>query len=236
MKTLLGVVMGLFSALSFAAMYEVRTICGKNDMEPMLNLEASVQSMGHPIGNLRGGGISCTGTMVSNDLFLTARHCKIACSSMTVTFDYLSRQKETFACKEIVEYGNSSSNQDYMFVRLEGAPGVNWGYYALSDRALTNGDDLLIIHHPSGSPMKVSRNSCDFKKEAGGFSYYDCDTEPGSSGSAVMVPDYSQPENTRIIAVHTLGGCNPSSTSYNQGPSIRYLATISPLVRSLIKN
>ena len=222
--------------LSSVCVAATRTICGKNDMEDMVTLNAAMNEMGHPIGNLRGKGMSCTGTLVAPDVFLTARHCKIACSSLTVTFGYLTRGSETFKCKEIIEYGSSNSNQDYMFVRLEGSPGVNWGYYPLSDKPLTPGTELLIIHHPSGDPMKVSRKNCQFQNEAGGLNYYSCDTEPGSSGRAVMVPDYENPENTRVVSVHAFGGCNSSSSQYNSGPAVRSLATFSAAVRAHLKN
>ncbi len=214
---------------------ESRTVCGSNDMEKMISLNDKMQAMGRPIGNLRGSG-SCSGVMISDELFLTAGHCKSSCSSMKVTFDYLSREKETFDCKEIVESGSGGSNLDYMVIRLKGYPGKNWGWYSLSDEILQKEQSLLMIHHPSGSPMKVSRKNCAFKKESGGFLYHNCDTEPGSSGSAVLLPDYNNPENTRVVAVHTLGGCNSSSTSYNSGPTIANIAKKSALIRSMIKN
>lgn len=213
-----------------------RTVCGKNDMENMIDLDEQLNSMGTPIGNLRGGGLSCTGVMISNDVFLTARHCNVGCANTKVTFGYLSRAKETFACKETLAIGNSNNNQDYMALRLEGSPGVNWGYYDISDKPVAAGTDLLMIHHPGGTPMKVSRKNCKFMGESNGLISHSCDTNPGSSGSAVLIPDYDKPENSRVVAVHVLGGCNSSSTNYNKGPSIRHIVTLSPLLKSMVKN
>lgn len=215
---------------------ESRTVCGANDMENMIDLDEQMKAMGTPIGNLRGGGLSCTGVMISSDIFLTARHCNVGCANTKVTFGYLSREKETFACKETLAIGNSNNNQDYMAMRLEGAPGVKWGYYDISDKPVPFGKNLLMIHHPGGAPMKVSRKNCKFMGEWNGLISHSCDTNPGSSGSAVLIPDYQKPENSRVIAVHVLGGCNASSTNYNKGPSIRHIARLSSLLKSMVKN
>jgi len=217
-----------------------RTICGSNDMLKMIDQNDDLRRMGTPIGIYKaktGGGYAmCTGTLVSKDLFLTAKHCEEACSGISVTFGFLQRDRaETFPCKEIVESGNDSFNQDYLFIRLDGNPGAAWGWYDLSDRPLTKGQQLMMIHHPSATPMKVSLKECAFQRESSGLLEHRCDTESGSSGSAILLPDFEKPENTRVVGVHTLGGCNSSPSSTNSGPSIRYLATLSPLIRSLVK-
>lgn len=219
-----------------------RTVCGKNDMVPMLSQTADLQKMGGPIGiyTVKIGGATgkCTGTLIAKDLFLTAKHCEGECKDIFVTFGYLrdKRDQEIFACKEIVEKGDDEYNNDYMIVRLEGTPGAQWGWYEPSTRALTQDQELLMIHHPSGTPMKVSSKNCQYKGENDGLMDHRCDTQPGSSGSAIMVPDYQNPEKTRIVGVHTLGGCNEGETAYNSGPSMSHLATISPMLKSLSKD
>lgn len=228
---ILSLVIALFLTSSLIA--ENRTVCGSNEMEKMIALDENMQKLGHPVGNLKASG-SCSGVLISEDLFLSAAHCKTSCSSMKVTFGYLSRQKETFACKEIIEAGSGGSNLDYLIIRLEGSPGKTWGWFDMSDKPLTKGQKLLMIHHPSGSPMKVSRKNCAFQKESNGFLQHNCDTEPGSSGGAVLLPDDEHPEKTKVVAVHTLGGCNSSSTSFNSGPSIANLAKKSQLIRSML--
>lgn len=210
-----------------------RTICGSNDMVDMSAQDEALKQMGRPVGIYRGGGLACTGTLVSEDLFLTNRHCKVSCSSIKVSFGYLSRQS-VYACKEIVEAGSSASNQDYMLVRLEGNPGKEWGFYRLSARELTSGTPLLMIHHPGANPMKVSQKNCTFSKEASGLLHHRCDTNPGSSGTGVLLPDYENPANSKIVSLHAFGGCDSGSTSTNSGPSIKHLATISSEIRALV--
>ncbi len=239
-KLYLVLVAILLSACVMAEPYyegmNTRTICSSNDMLEMKSQLEDMKKMGRPIGKLTAGGSACTGTLIERDLFLTARHCNFGCSGTKVTFGYLGSQvsgQETFKCKEVVEVGNSNSNQDYMVMRLEGNPGVNWGWYNISDREISKDTPLLMIHHPGGTPMKVSNKNCQFKKENGGLFYHSCDTNPGSSGSSVIIPDYEKPERSRIVAVHTLGGCNSSSSSFNAGPSIRGLVKISPTLKAM---
>lgn len=217
-----------------------RTICGPNDMLKMIDQDEALKKMGAPMGIYRtahGSGIvMCTGTLISKDLFLTARHCLGTCSSTNVTFGYMRRRQDTFPCKEIVEFGNSDLNKDYLILRLDGMPGVEWGWYDMSDRTLAADANLMMIHHPGGTPMKVSLKDCTFRGESNGFIRHRCDTEGGSSGTGILAPDFETPENSRIIAVHTLGGCTPNNpNSSNSGPAIRYLSTVSPLIKSMVK-
>ncbi len=83
--------------------------------------------------------------------------------------------------------------------------------------------------------MRVSREGCRFVAERSGLLAHRCDTLGGSSGSAILLADYSKPENTRVVGVHAFGGCNDNPESTNSGPSIGSLAEKSPLLRSLVR-
>ena len=72
-------------------------------------------------------------------------------------------------------------------------------------------------------------------KEESNFLMHRCDTQPGTSGSAILLPNYDKPEETRIVGVHTLGGCDNTETSTNSGPSMRHLVEVSPTLSSLNK-
>jgi V8-like Glu-specific endopeptidase len=218
-----------------------RSICGKNDMLAMKNASGGLQEMGTPVAILEldmGNGFQghCTGTMISADLLLTAAHCKVACNKITAHFGFLNDEyQESFKCKEIVESGDSNAENDYMIVRMEGNPGVGWGWYDVSGRVMQKNQNLLFIHHPQATPMKVSKE-CPVYSVEDGFINHRCDTEPGSSGSAIISPDYENPENSRVVGVHTLGGCNNSETSSNSGPAMSRLVTISPVLKEMAKD
>jgi hypothetical protein len=106
----------------------------------------------------------------------------------------------------------------------------------MSDKQFPVGEQLLMLHHPMATPMKISQKGCELRGESDGMLLHRCDTQGGSSGSAILVPDYDHPENTRIVGLHTLGGCDDTPTSVNSGPSIRHLATVSPLIKSMLRD
>ena len=73
------------------------TICGEDKMVKMYSEPDSFQKMGILIGiyklNEDGGAAWCTGTLISKDLFITARHCFGECADVTVTFGFLGKRK-----------------------------------------------------------------------------------------------------------------------------------------------
>lgn len=217
-----------------------RSLCGKDDMTPMLDFDSAFQEMGTPIGiyeaKVDGSTGYCTGTLITKDLFLTAEHCASKCADIKVTFGFLKESRdESFSCKEIIEQGDSNYENDYFIIRLEGNPGVKWGWYDVSAQPVSKGSELLMIHHPKATPMKVSKTNCFLKTEEGNFLTHRCDTQPGSSGAAILLPNYENPEASKIVGVHTLGGCSNDDESTNSGPSMRHLVEISPTLRSLAK-
>lgn len=219
---------------------EERTLCGADDMVAMVNSSSQLNAMGTPIGiysaTIDGGLGYCTGTLITKDLFLTAEHCAAQCEDIKVTFGYLREgREESFDCKQIVEKGDGNAENDYFIIRLEGNPGVKWGWYDVSAQAVASGSQLLMIHHPKATPMKVSQKNCTLKSEEGGFLMHRCDTQSGSSGSAILLPNFEKPKETRIVGVHTLGGCDEAEESTNSGPSIRHLVEISPTLRAIAK-
>jgi Trypsin len=248
------VLVSAVSALSFAkipspyvtdsqgnSLYSIqRTICGTNHMVPMATQSDSMKQMGTPIGiyeaTIDGGVGHCTGTLITKDLFLTARHCAANCEDIKVTFGFLREDRsESFGCREIIEKGDESNENDYFIFRLEGNPGVKWGWYDVSAKPVEPKTPLLIIHHPKATPMKVSQKACVLVNEQNNMLNHRCDTEPGSSGSAILLPNYEKPEETRVVGVHTLGGCDSSEESSNSGPSMRHLIDVSATLKSLAK-
>lgn len=232
---LLALFLLLFSYQSFSS--GGRSVCGKDDTQEMHSLSDDFKRMGAPIGILRYGKSSCTGTLVSKDLLLTAGHCHSDCKNIFVTFGFLKGRQESFSCKEVLEFNDSGNmNKDYMIVRLEGTPGVEWGWYDVASRKVKKGESLLMIHHAEGLHMKVSRNNCEADSIKEGMLYHSCDTQPGTSGAGIILPNYLEPEKSRIIAVHSYGGCNESSTQFNSGATIENLLPLSPILRSLAKD
>ena len=213
---------------------DTRNICGTDDIEQLDKVtDDLIHEWSRPVGMLHTVDTACTGTLISEDLFLTAGHCQDQCSKLQVTFGHLGRDGETFACKKIVEVGPNIQTDDYMVLELEGSPGVHWGWHKFRTQSVTVGTPLLIIHHPGGFPMRVSRKNCSFGGLEGDFFLHVCDTFGGSSGAAILVPDYEHPENTGIIATHTRGGCTVQGTGFNKGPTMAHLISKSPMLQAI---
>jgi V8-like Glu-specific endopeptidase len=198
----------------------------------------------------------CTGTLISENLFLSAGHCfdqtaknwqlpkvngtsdtispaEIA-TNMHVNFNYQvdpagnPRAVVELAIVNLVEY--RLGGLDYAIVRLAGSPGQQFGegQPALAD-AQTN-DMLAIIGHPLGLRKRVEAGPLS-SFDGDYLRYNDIDTLGGNSGSAIW-----RSSSGLIVGVHTEGGCtggDPEGGS-NRGVRISRISQQSPILQSLL--
>lgn len=161
--------------------------------------------------NYKGGFGSWSGSgfLVGPDLLLTNHHVINdikAANNARVRFDYQIRADGTVSYGEYYDLDPDSlfifspaiDGLDYAFVRVTGRPGDVYGYVDLQRASFTiaEGERANIIHHPNGSPKRVSlqENNSDGMTQA--LLWYMTDTQSGSSGSPVF-------DNTwRLIALH----------------------------------
>jgi len=195
----------------------------------------------------------CTGTLISNDLFLSAGHCfdqtgggwqrplvngttniipptEIA-TNMHVNFNYqvdpsgVLRPVQAFAVIDLVEY--RLGGLDFSIARLDGSPGATFGTTQISTSDGALGDMMCIIQHPAGVPKRIEAGPL-FHLHDDRLGYNDIDTLGGSSGSGVL-----QSPSGRIIGVHTNGGCNVSMSGHNHGVRITSIIAQSPTIQGL---
>ncbi len=194
----------------------------------------------------------CTGTLISNNLFLTAGHCfdqlpggwtvprqngtmnpipstEIA-TNMHVNFNYQFdpagnlRPVTSVAVTQLVEY--RLAGIDFAIVRLAGTPGTTWGVTGVAAGDAAVGDMLTIIQHPAGVPKRIEAGPLsDFVGNS--IRYNDIDTLGGSSGAGILGPAGT------IVGVHTNGGCTGAMTGHNFGQRISAVRNASPTIRSL---
>lgn len=194
-----------------------------------------------------------SGTLIANDLFLTAGHCfdqtpggwvvpringtmnpissaDIA-TNMHVNFNYqfaangTLQMGQSFAVTALVEY--RLNGLDFAIVRVAGNPGLTYGTTQVALQDAGPGNILCIMQHPAGLPKRIEAGPLtDF---AGDYMRYsDIDTLGGSSGSGILGP------TGRIVGVHTNGGCTSSMTGYNHGVRISAIRSASATIQGLL--
>ncbi|WP_394825366.1 trypsin-like serine peptidase [Pendulispora albinea] len=170
----------------------------------------------------------CTGTLIANDLFLTASHC-VDSSTKTeyVAFNYERKANSTevlpqqhFKITGIVEDG--LGGLDYAILRLAGNPGATFGVTKTNKVDPTSNAILAIIQHPGLKPKQIEAGH--FAGLSGDYiSYGDIDTEGGSSGSGVLNAA------GELVGVHTLGGCTATG-GRNFGVRMSKIAAASAII------
>lgn len=222
-----------------------RSICGANDLQHVNDYDGS---LGQPVAFVKQhqGAVAalamgtpdktsrkfCSGTMISEDLFLTANHC--VDSTITSKWAVFSYEKAAGASEvlpqehfKILETVEAGGNLDYAILRIDGKPGLKYGFNKVRAALPEDGHLLTIIQHPRGEVKQVE--SGPKVGESGNYmSYADLDTEPGSSGSGVL------DNQGFVVGVHTNGGCY-SSGGANKGVKMTTIAQASATIQSLVQ-
>ena len=222
------------------------SICGpKNEMQDVNAYDGKlgqtvefVKAHQGPVGAMESKNIDssskfCSGTLIGDDLYLTASHCVDGSTvGKFVAFDYEVAKAGTKALKPQVhhkivkvEEEGAKVGLDYAILRLEGKPGEKFGFTKINTDEPTKGLLTTIIQHPSGNPKKVEVGNVATIEDVY-LSYSELDTEPGSSGSGVL------DDKGKVYAVHTNGGCY-SSGGANRGVKMSTIIKKSNIIRTL---
>ncbi len=178
----------------------------------------------------------CSGTLIAENLFLTASHC--VDGDITKSFAVFNYQKakgsndvqpqEHFAIKGIVEDGGYRTGLDYAILELDGTPGKKYGFKKVNPAALPVGLPVADAQHPSGKVKMFHAGVIAGTRGQNYVTYAEMDTHPGSSGSGVLNG------NGELVAVHTNGGCR-STGGENAGVPIEKIIKESKVLQSLAR-
>ncbi len=140
----------------------------------------------------------CSGTLVAPDLIITAGHCvenARDCKNTKFVFDYTEFEKNmvmtafpaanVYGCKEIIHTTQNKNGADFAIVRLErdvkGRPPL-----AISERAVTYHDAVMMIGHPAGMPTKFTMNGKVRNLLPENYFAISIDAFSGNSGSGIF--------------------------------------------------
>ncbi len=223
---------GLLASNDFA-----KAICGVDDKQATAcfqSSDASAYDRARPVGKLiLSGGGSCTAWRVgaSNHIF-TNNHCFTTTAEAQAAEVWFNYQKTTCTGTTGATVTKVTGNTmlktdatlDYTLFSVNNFTSLaSFGYLGLDVRNATTGEEIFIPQHPGGRMKEIAtvsdrnggtRCKIDAATQNGNGtntdSGYQCDTEPGSSGSPVIARS-----SNKAIALHHLGGCNNSGAKFS---------------------
>ncbi len=179
-------------------------------------------------------GVGCSGTLISDDLFLSAGHCNYAVGH-SVRFNYQNapdgsaRPTRDFTVSAVVEQENANG-WDYAIVRLNGSPGRTYGHANIAAIDAPVGSNVTIIQHPASVP-KVVHAGPVLDYVSGNWFRHQVDTTGGTSGSGIL------DNNGELVGVHTSAGCSTTAPiNGNFGMRMSQLVPHSPTLQVLSRS
>ncbi len=213
----------------------LESICDTNEITPTyryhgkdLFTKSFAIKQKSAVGALKEKGFRprCSGTLVSSNLFLTAKHCisdNLNTLEAVFNYDWYSFGSPTQIKKyKVLSIEELGEHIDYAVLRLQGRPGLKYGWTKISFKRIINAESIpiMIIHHPYGGRKQISTGKT--ASDIGFYINHTADTLAGSSGSGIL--------NVRgeIFAMHTNGRCAPGK-GYNMGIKLSKIPTSSIL-------
>lgn len=120
---------------------------------------------------------------------------------------------------------------DYAIVEVAGNPAAEFGFVPLNPRDPVPGEELVVVHHPAGRPLRLTRVNCRASAQ-NTFTEADlrhrCATLVGSSGA----PIFSDNDGA-VVGLHYLGGLDENESSFNSAKRLQLIVQRSPILAAL---
>ncbi|WP_437573734.1 trypsin-like serine peptidase [Sorangium sp. So ce887] len=141
----------------------------------------------------------CSGTLIDDDLVLTAGHCINNCGDSRFVFDYAMNPStgqlnqitsdDLYSCVDFITWYRDPSGADYTVVRLDRpVVGRQPAAVRVSSEPLEEDETDLIVHgFPRGLPLKLA-DGATIRSNASSLDFFvaNLDTFVGNSGSGVF--------------------------------------------------
>jgi len=198
-------------------------------------IDTSYQAEGHRL---------CSGVNIGRGYYLTAGHClgevcdnlaEQGGSKYKISFNYQHAaipdqlpinqaiQENLYNIERVVEHGICASDIDYAVFKLEPAAEKYFGFANISADIPKPGESVVIAHHPSGIPKKISLGQVSFFDFSTGKVGHTANTLKGSSGAPIGTLT-----DKKVFAVHVEGDEN--TQRFNAGVTIHKIAQESTYV------
>ena len=156
-------------------------------------------------------GAFCSGSLVGDDLIMTAGHCitnQASCDGTKIVFGFALKesgasattnmgQDDVYTCKKIItrflggEPGSVNPagqklGPDYALIQLDRKVAGRKPLEINRGQNLAKGDKVMVIGHPVGLPLKLAAGASIRDASPEGYFVTDLDTFGGNSGSPVF--------------------------------------------------
>ena len=187
---------------------------GSDDMRDIKQVDAKYYGYGRPTAIIflqratNQNETNCTGFLLTSSLMITNRHCisedwqlQTATAEFGYESDSLTKEIRSFSKLEV-----QNSALDFTILRFS-TPVTSWSTVTFGLEPVRKDQPLVLIQYPSARYKTISIRDCKVMSETvldrpnrpNDF-YHLCDTEGGSSGSALM------DESTgRVVGLHYYG-------------------------------
>lgn len=200
---------------------------GNPRFEPLLlyGKESAIRALSKPVGKLRirfdsGNFTSCTATLVGDSSILTNHHCipgsgkngSVVQADLEMGYYNIVRAGDYRRFSVNVEPLATSKSMDVSVLKVDGSPGVTYGMANVGLRRPSEGDALIVVHHPGGRVKHITRGGCiagPVVNEGTAKLAHRCDTLPGSSGAPIF------DDKGILIAVHCCGTTVTGPQAFN---------------------
>jgi V8-like Glu-specific endopeptidase len=232
---------------------QLQNILGSNpNFEPIriYNSEDRIFRLGRSVGRLdvrypQDAMGTCTASVITPEYIMTNEHCIKERreyggrpSDISLLMGYTDETDESATERFVIDPRpiEISESLDFAILRVRGNPAAKWGTMTIEARDPLPAESLLVVHHPAGRPMHVTRGGCragNPRPIANQDIFHRCDTLPGSSGSPILAD-----RDGAMVGLHWAGGTGPAPTGsemVNFAKRMSEIAKASPIVRAAIQ-
>ena len=232
---------------------QLQNILGSNpNFEPIriYNSEDRIFRLGRSVGRLdvrypQDAMGTCTASIITPEYIMTNEHCIRERreyggrpSDISLLMGYIDETDERSTERFTIDPRPIEINEslDFAILRVRGNPAAKWGTMTIEARDPLPAESLLVVHHPAGRPMHVTRGGCragNPRPIANQDIFHRCDTLPGSSGSPVLAD-----RDGAMVGLHWAGGTGPApagSEMVNFAKRMSEIAKVSSIVRAAIQ-